>query len=96
MTLYAGQPKDYSTFVEADTDVTVYPVVAPELLKESFTENCMDAGLWNTKRNTGWCEIHGSIIEVDDGGRIALLISKYFERFWYGGFSFGGVRLIPL
>jgi hypothetical protein len=96
MTVYAGQPKDYSSFVEADTDVTVYPLVAPELFKENFTENCMDAGLWNTKRNTGWCEIHGSVIEINDGGRISLLISKYFERFWFGGFSFGGVRLIPL
>lgn len=94
--LHAGQPRDYSAFIEANVDVNKHPLAAPELLLDRYMEYSLDQGLWNTKRNTGWCEVTGSIVEVNDGGRIALMISKKFERRWAGGFSFGGVKLIPL
>jgi len=35
-------------------------------------------------------------VDVDIDGHMAFVISKKFERQWYGGFSFGGVRLEPI
>lgn len=94
--LHAGRPRNYSEFMEVNIDVDRHPFAAPELLLEDFKQQSLDPGLWNTWRNTGWCEISGSIVEVNDAGRIALVISKKFERRWVGGFSFGGVRLRPI
>ena len=94
--LHAGRPRDYSEFMEANIDVNKHPFAAPELLLEGFRAYSLDQGLWNTYRNTGWCEVNGGIVEVNDAGRIALVISKEFERRWCGGFSFGGVKLSPL
>lgn len=94
--LSAGRPRDFNAFLETDIDVDRNPLAAPVLLSEGFTEQRLDPGLWNTKRNTGWCEIPGNIVDVDDSGRIAFIITKKFERKWFGGFSFGGVRLIPI
>lgn len=94
--LHAGQPKTYSEFMEASIDVTKHSLAAPELLQKNFVECILDQGLWNTKRNTGWCEITGGIVEVNDSREIALMISQKFERRWYGGFSFGGVKLVRL
>lgn len=66
--------------MEADIDVNEYPLAAPELSVENVSEYSLDPGLWNAKRTTGWCEVSRSIVEVNDGGRIALMISERFQR----------------
>lgn len=69
-----GRPRDYSEFMEANIDVDKHPFAAPELLLEGFKAYNLDQGLWNTYRNTGWCEVNGGIVDVNDAGRIALVI----------------------
>ncbi|EWC47641.1 hypothetical protein DRE_03261 [Drechslerella stenobrocha 248] len=94
--LIAGQPRNFGSYLLETIDVDKHPLAAPVLLREGFKEQPLDPGLWNTKRNTGWCIIHGDIVDVDDSKQIALMITKHFERQWVGGFSFGGVKLVPV
>ena len=85
-------------------DVHQHPKVAPELLQPGFEEFTLDPGLWNTSKNKGWCEIGGEIVDVDTDEELDFVIAKwevarrdtgpYVKTF--GGFSFAGVRLLPL
>ncbi|XP_014550282.1 hypothetical protein COCVIDRAFT_115882 [Bipolaris victoriae FI3] len=83
-------------FMHDVVDADKNPLLAPRLLEPGFQEWNLSPGLWNTYKNTGWCEIGGLYVDVDVDGHMAFVISKEFERQWYGGFSFGGVRLEPI
>jgi len=85
-------PRFMHDVVDADEN----PLLAPKLLEPGFQEYNLSSGDWNTYKNTGWCEIGGDFVDVDIDGHMAFVISKKFERQWYGGFSFGGVRLEPI
>ncbi|KFY41719.1 hypothetical protein V494_02825 [Pseudogymnoascus sp. VKM F-4513 (FW-928)] len=91
-----GRPKRDKHFLIEEFDVDENPLAARYLLQEGFQEKRIDPGYWNTLRNTGWVEVTGPIVDVADDGVLAFVISKQWERYWVGGFSFGGVRLNPI
>ena len=91
-----GRPKRYKQFLIEEFNLDDNPLAAHFLLQEGFQEKYIDPGYWNTLRNTGWVEVTGPIVEVADDGQLAFVISKQWERYWVGGFSFGGVRLEPI
>lgn len=77
------------------------PIAASELLQPGFEESVLSGGLWHTMKNCGWCEIGGGVVDVDEDGHLAFVVSlsevveengrKLMKTF--GGFSFAGVRL---
>ncbi|KAK4194319.1 acyl transferase/acyl hydrolase/lysophospholipase [Triangularia verruculosa] len=77
-------------------DVREHPIAAKQLLHPGYQEFRLEGGVWNTHKNSGWCEFGDSIIDVDLDGHLAFVIARRFELKWLGGFSFGGVRLVPL
>ena len=73
------------------------PDVTPHLLKHGFCQRKVESGLWNTLKDTGWAEVASlDPVEVDEDGTLGFVVSMVFERRWFGGFAFGGVRLMPV
>ncbi|KAI3540539.1 hypothetical protein CSPX01_08201 [Colletotrichum filicis] len=91
----AGRARSPNNFLGQFVDADITPRFPPQLLEDSYKEQVIGPGLWNTFRNTGWCEVPGPEVEVGSDGEAFLMVSKDFERKWIGGFSFGGVRLDP-
>lgn len=90
-----GQAREPRNFLVQNVDVDRHKHIPPALMREGYAETVIDSGLWNTLRNTGWCEVQGPNVEVGADGEAFFLISKDFERRWLGGFSFGGIKLEP-
>ncbi|KAK4101659.1 hypothetical protein N658DRAFT_496083 [Parathielavia hyrcaniae] len=97
LTLSVGKAqRPGGSFMHQDVDVDRHPVAATELLEPGYREFRLEGGVWNAFKNSGWCEFGGTIIDVDLSGHVAFVISRRFERWWFGGFSFVGVRLDPI
>jgi hypothetical protein len=96
LTLSVGLPKRPKRFLHEEFNLDENPFAARFLLHEGFQETSIDPGYWNTPRNAGWAKVTGPIVEVGEGETVAFVVSKKWERFWVGRFSFGGVRLKPI
>ncbi|KAK4950931.1 hypothetical protein LTR10_010924 [Elasticomyces elasticus] len=97
--LEVGRAKSSQNFMELGVDRNKHPIVAEHLLQPAtHQQQVIDAGLWGTMKNTGWAEAKDIIVEVQADGYLAFLISLDWNNHprWYGGMSFGGVRLEPV
>ncbi|KAK5678568.1 hypothetical protein LTS10_009012 [Elasticomyces elasticus] len=86
-------------FMELGVDRNKHPIMADYLLQPAtHQQQVIDAGFWGTMKNTGWAEVKDIIVEVQADGYLAFLISLDWNNRprWYGGMSFGGVRLEPV
>ena len=91
-----GRAKEPMKFMHKSIDVNTFPDSVPVLLRDGYKQQMVDSGLWNTLKDTGWCEIGNDLVDVELDGHLAMIISMKFQRSWFGGFSFGGVRLEPI
>lgn len=94
----AGRPYDPKTFTRRYVDPVISPDVVPVLLHPDAIRVRIDEDILTQRQGKGWFEIQGDV-ELDVGleGEVGIVISKIFEkeRRWIGGWSFGGVRLVP-
>lgn len=91
-----GRPLGHDSFLSRQIDVTKTPNHVPEFLEPGYLESLVRSGWWNTLKKTGWREVECGPFDVSLDGLVAFTVSKDFVRGWYGGFSFGGVRLAPI
>lgn len=93
-----GKPYDSKTFTHRYVDPVISPDVVPVLLHPDAIRVRVGEDMWAQYQGKGWFEICGDV-ELDVGleGEIGIIVSKIIgkERHWIGGWSFGGVRLVP-
>lgn len=93
----AGRPYD-STFAHRYVDPVISADIVPVLLHPDAIRVRVDEDMFAQNQGKGWFEIHGDV-ELDVGleGSVGIIISKIVkkEKHWIGGWSFGGVRLVP-
>lgn len=93
-----GKPYDPKTFTHRYIDPVISPDIVPVLLHPDAIRVRIDENMWAEHQGKGWFEIQGDV-ELDVGleGGVGIVISKILEkeRRWIGGWSFGGVRLVP-
>lgn len=94
----AGRPYDPKTFSHRYVDPVISPDIVPVLLHPDAIRVRIDEDMWTRHKGKGWFEIQGDI-ELDFGleGEVGIVISRIFEKEErnIGGWSFGGVRLVP-
>lgn len=90
-----GRARD-EAFMQMPVNVGKYPDVVPLLLKDGFKRQIVDFAKWNTMKDTGWHQFGDDVVDVGLDGKLEFIVSMRFERRWFGGFSFGGVRLDPI
>ena len=91
-----GRARDEMAFMYMPVNVGKYPDVVPFLLKDGFKRQIVDSAKWNTMKGTGWHQFGDDIVDVGLDGKLEFIVSRRFEPQWFGGFSFGGVRLEPI
>lgn len=93
-----GKPYDPKTFTYRYVDPVISADIVPVLLHPDAIRVRVDEDIWAQHQDKGWFELQGDV-ELDVGleGEIGIVISKIFEKEgrWIGGWSFGGVRLVP-
>lgn len=92
----AGRAQNFSEFYKIDIEVWANPLHAPLLLMPGYEEIVVDMGYWNTLKNIGWCELPGKTVEVVNDGTVAFVVGRKWTQVWTSGFSFGGVKLVPV
>lgn len=94
----AGRPYDSKTFTHRYVDPVISADIVPVLLHPDAIRVRVDEDMLAQHQGKGWFEIRGDI-ELDVGleGDVGIVISKISEKkkHWIGGWSFGGVRLVP-
>lgn len=94
----AGRPYDSKTFTRRYVDPVISADIVPVLLHPDAVRVRIDEEMLTQHQGKGWFEIQGDV-ELDVGleGEVGIVISKIFEKEtrWIGGWSFGGVRLVP-
>lgn len=93
-----GKPFDPSTFISRFVDVNITPDVANVLLQPDAVRVRVGQERYEENKGKGWLEIEGDIdVNVGLDGALGFIISKKFkEGVWVDGWSFGGVRLVPV
>lgn len=95
----AGRPYDPKTFTHRYVDPAISADIVPVILHPDAIRVRIDEDMWNRRQGEGWFEIEGDAeMNVGLHGDVGIVISKVFEKEkrWTGGWSFGGVRLVPV
>lgn len=95
----AGRPYDSKTFTHRYVDPVISADAVPVLLQPDAIRVRIDEGLWSQQQGKGWFEIRGEVeLEIGLEGEVGIVVSKILEKKsrWIGGWSFGGVRLVPV
>ncbi|KZF21426.1 FabD/lysophospholipase-like protein [Xylona heveae TC161] len=93
----AGKPYDFKSFLHRYVDVRITPDIVPVLLHPDAVRVRVGHRRCAERKGKGWFEVEGDIeVEVGLDGVLGIIINKRFEEgVFVGGWSFGGVRLIP-
>jgi predicted acylesterase/phospholipase RssA len=95
----AGRPYDAKTFVHRYVDPVISADIGSVILHPDAVRVRIDEDMWGSREGKGWFEIRGDVeIRVGLEGEVGVVINKVFEkeRQWVGGWSFGGVKLVPV
>ncbi|KAI5851386.1 patatin-like phospholipase-domain-containing protein [Morchella snyderi] len=95
----AGKPYDAQTFVHRYVDPVISADIGSVILHPDAVRVRIDEDMWSSREGKGWFEIKGDVeIRVGLEGEVGIIINKVFEkeRQWIGGWSFGGVKLVPV
>lgn len=94
----AGRPYDSKTFTHRYVDPVISADIVPVLLHPDAARVRVDEDMLARHQGRGWFEIHGDVkLDVGLEGDVGIVISKIVEngKRWIGGWSLGGVRLVP-
>lgn len=94
----AGRPYDSKTFTHRYVDPAISADAVPVLLHPDAIRVRIDEDMWSRRQGKGWFEIRDDVgLDVGLEGEIGIIVNKIFEekKRWIGGWSFGGVRLVP-
>jgi|SRR5690242_6628033 len=93
----AGNPRNASQFRHRKLDVKIVPDVVPILLDGRMVRGRLGKADYETNFGKGWVEIPlQENVHVGSGGQLGLTINAIFKKgVSIGGWSFGGVRLVP-
>ncbi|KAJ4298132.1 hypothetical protein N0V90_006031 [Kalmusia sp. IMI 367209] len=96
--LSAGRPRNPSTFMRRQIDVKITPDVGTILLAEDAVRFRLGEETYQTYMGLGWVEVElKEEVSVGVEGNLGLVINnKYTPGMKIGGWSFGGVRLVPV
>lgn len=93
-----GKLYDPKTFIHRYVDPVISADIVPVLLHPDAIRVRIDEDMWTQHQGKGWFEIQSDVeLNVGLEGGVGIVISKTLEkeRRWIGGWSFGGVRLVP-
>ena len=97
LTFNVGEPYDITTFMKRHVDVHITSDITPVLLKPDAVRLRVGQRQYRKNLGKGWVELGSDLpVDVSRSGTLGFVISKIWrEGEFIGGWSFGGVRLVP-
>ena len=97
LTFNVGKPYDPTTFMKRRVDVHITSDIVPVLLQPDAVRLRVGQRQYKQNLGKGWVELGSDLpVNVGRSGTLGFVISKVWrEGEFIGGWSFGGVRLVP-